>query len=118
MDLNFKYTKRIKPQQLEKFLQNEPCIVYVYSPSCGACMARFSHFDVAVRGLPKDIKKRVCCYNAILPDADSTFTKLSGVPIEAYPTIFGFSTKGRVVEYNGSETTDKLKTFLEALKKT
>jgi hypothetical protein len=135
-DLNFKYTQRIRPEKLQQFLSpvgagtkgaagaagaaaaSAACVIYVYSPQCGACISRFSEFDEAVHGLPKAMKKRFCCYNAILPGADSTFSKLAGVPIEAYPTIFGFSAKGRVVEYNGSETSAKLKTFLEALRRT
>lgn len=139
-DLNFKYTTLITPQDLQKFLQGPTgpsgskgptgpkaaaaegaaaaAVIYVYSPQCGACMARFSHFDTAVHGLPKGLQKRFGRYNAIVSGADAMFTKLSGVPIEAYPTIFGFSAKGRVVEYNGAETPDKLKTFLEALKRT
>ena len=130
-DLNFKYTTLITPQDLQKFLQGPEgpkaaaaegaaaaAVIYVYSPQCGACIARFSHFDTAVHGLPKGLQKRFGRYNAIVSGADSMFTKLSGVPIEAYPTIFGFSAKGRVVEYNGAETPDKLKTFLEALKRT
>jgi len=49
---------------------------------------------------------------------DKEFKTVTGTEIEHYPTVFGFSKTGRVVEYTGSVTTGNLDVFLQALEKT
>ena len=109
----------VGPEALERAVYGPPCIIYVYSPTCGACIARQPSFDVAAAGLD-----HVYTYNARPSTEDvnerihEDFTRVTSATIEHYPSIFGFSKSGRVVEYNGSTSAESLKVFLQALEKT
>jgi hypothetical protein len=124
-DLNMVHVPRVTAHQMQELLKAEvACVVYVYSPTCGACHATYRDFDAAVGHMETHEKNRFFRYNAVptmaqAQEASEKFLKVTGANIMHYPTVYGFSPgaiKGRrVFEYNGNYETSNLLAFLRSL---
>lgn len=98
-------------------------VILAYSPMCGACRMRVPQFDAAVAAMPENLRKHFWAFNAVPDEASARarhamFERVTGVPIQWYPTVIGLSKAGRVIAYGAPFTTTDLKTFLMALERT
>jgi len=112
--------------EFSKVIQ-KACIIYIYSPTCSACIHSQPIFNVAVTKLYKDLPQEISIfrYNAVpsenetqIEERHSMYKRLLGIPLQHYPTILGISNKGTLVEYSGPVTEQKIMNFMRALKKT
>jgi hypothetical protein len=124
-DLPWVHVPKVSAKQLQDLLEAQvACVVYVYSPTCGACVARFKAFDDTVGSLPQNEKNRFFRYNAVpsqaqAEEAHEKFKQVTGASIQYYPTVYGFAPgaiKGRrVFEYSGDYGSHDLMAFLRSL---
>lgn len=108
MDLN-KYKWNMPMIQLKNI--KGPAIVYIYSPHCGACVARSPRFDEQMKGL-----EHVYRFNA---QKDQQIKELLdfGFDLQHYPTILGIRASGKLYESEIS-TRSQAENLLQALEKT
>jgi len=120
-DLPWKHVPLVSAHQIKQLLEARvACVIYVYSPTCGACVARFKGFDDAVGSMPGNVKNRFFRYNAV-PSPDKSheafekFKQATGISISYYPSVFGFSKAMHHTEYEGSYMKEHLEAFLRSL---
>lgn len=120
-DLPWTHVPEVSARQIKQLLEAEVAfVVYVYSPTCGACIARFKAFDDAVGSMPATVKNRFVRYNARPSYADSEeayekFKSTTGMSIQYYPSVFGFTSTAASSEYKGSYDREDLERFLRSL---
>lgn len=89
-----------------------PLILYVFSPSCGACQRGLPEFNREMSGLQKVFKANVHTTNVI------EYLARKGVQIQYVPTVVGLSASGKAhVLPPGLKRRDVAR-ILEALSKT
>jgi len=86
-----------------------PKLVYVYSPTCPACVLRGPIFDRVAKGLSYSLNGR---------EESDHFQEITGARIQYYPSLYGFSKQGRVILIDGNPTRPELKNIFLALEKT
>lgn len=83
------------------------CIVYVYSPTCGACMSRTPTFNAMVKHLKPSLQKKVYAFDGSSNEASALFEEMTGLQIHHFPMILLVSQKGTLMEYRKDIQTAK-----------
>lgn len=90
-----------------------PKLIYVYNPMCPACIMRGPLFDKEAL-LSKS--KKIFSFNG--RQYSQEFYEHTGVRIPFFPSLYGITKKGLVVQIDGNPSATQLKNILIALEAT
>lgn len=85
-------------------------LIYVYSPTCPACIMRGPLFDEEAKGLDN--------IYSLNGRGSTKFFDETGVQVQYFPSLYGITKRGLVVLIDGNPKHKELKNILLALEQT